>query len=340
MEHRYVWPDADPGRAQLACHGGTIVCDTDAGTDVDDYLALAYLVNAAPDRLKLVSTAYGPVETRAKAVATLFRAMDVDIPVVVGRRELLTPGRPIWLTGREHYLVDEAICTSGDDLIDAYLQHQDFTLLAIGPLTNVAHLIKNPDFVQRCARMVIMGGTLHRQILGWEHNFHADPISTKIVLESDIPKVLIPIELTAPVPMTDEYFQLFGAGTSECAKLLWSWISSWRETTSWNVTYPDRVEVVPVTAPFLGNVHWHDPIAAAYITHPDMFKTETMRARIDDKGGLVLGAGNAIEVCTDMDVRQVIETIASAMCSDAQGTPGHPVAANLSSLPSRTAIVR
>jgi purine nucleosidase len=289
----------------------SIICDTDAGSDVDDYLALAYLVNAAPGRLKLVSTTYGPVKTRAKAVATLFKAMDVDIRVVCGVKELMTPEWPIWLTGREDYLVDQDIPISDDDLVDAYLHYDNFTLLTIGPLTNVAHLIGNPAFAQRCSRIVIMGGTLHRQILRREHNFHADPVATKTVVESDIPKVLIPIELTAPVPMAEEYHRLFSESTSDYARLLWSWMSNWRQTTSWHVAYPDRVEIVPVTAPFAGNVHWHDPIAGAYITDPDMFKTETMRAHIDEEGGLVLGVGKPIEVCTDMDVRRVIDTIAS-----------------------------
>ena len=87
----------------------SIVCDTDAGSDVDDYLALAYLVSAAPSELKLVSTAYGPVVTRAQAVATLLRTMAANIPIVPGRRELLTPGRPVWMTGREDYLVDHTL---------------------------------------------------------------------------------------------------------------------------------------------------------------------------------------------------------------------------------------
>jgi purine nucleosidase len=172
----------------------SVICDTDAGSDVDDYLALAYLANAAPDELKLVSTAYGPVDTRAKAVGTLFRAMGVDIPVVAGRRELMTPECPIWLTGRESYLVDQTVSVSNEDILDAYLQHDSFTLLAIAPLTNVAHLIRHPEFVRRCERIVIMGGTLHGDILGVEHNFHADPVATKIVVESEIPKILVPIE--------------------------------------------------------------------------------------------------------------------------------------------------
>lgn len=292
-----------------------IICDTDAGSDVDDYLALSYLVNAVPERFKLVSTTYGPVDVRAKAVATLFQSMRADIQVVPGVRKLMTPEAPIWLTGEEDYLVDQTAPVSDEDMLDAYLKYDSFTLLAIGPLTNIAYLIQNPEFVKRCSRIVIMGGTIHRQILQQEHNFHADSVATKIVLESEIPKVLIPLELTAPVPMTEEYYQMFSKGTTDYGKLLWSWVSNWRKVTntSWNVTYPDgRTEIVPITPPFYDNVHWHDPIAAAFITNPELFKVETMRAHIDDEGGLVFGHGAELQICTDMDMH-AIELIASTI---------------------------
>ena len=46
--------------------------------------------------------------------------MGVDIPVVAGRRELMTPERPIWLSGRESYLVDQTVPVSNEDILDAY----------------------------------------------------------------------------------------------------------------------------------------------------------------------------------------------------------------------------
>ena len=284
-----------------------VVCDTDVGSDADDYLALAYLANST--RLDLVSTSYGPVATRAQAVGTLFQAMNVDVPVVAGVRQLMTPGKPIWLTGQEDYLVDQTIPVD-DDMLDAYLRLDGFTLLAIGPLTNVAHLLRHAGFVERCERIVIMGGTTHRQIIDCEHNFHADPVATRAVMESSVPKVLIPLELTAPITMTDEHYGMFRDADASYAKLLYAWVAKWRSTIAWTVTYPDRVELVNHVPPFYGNIHWHDPIAAAFITHPELFTAETVRARVDDDGGLVLGSGPPIQLCTDMDER-VIDVIAA-----------------------------
>jgi inosine-uridine nucleoside N-ribohydrolase len=42
-----------------------------------------------------------------------------------------------------------------------------------------------------------------------EHNFECDPVATKIVMDSAIPKVLIPVDLTLEFPMTDEFQALF-----------------------------------------------------------------------------------------------------------------------------------
>lgn len=282
----------------------TIICDTDAGSDVDDYLALAYLANAAPERFKLVSTTYGPVDLRARAVSTLFQSMDVNIPVVAGVKELMTPGKPIWLTGEEDYLVDQNAHVDDTDIIDAYLQYDNFVLLAIGPLTNVATLIQHPEFVKRCSRIVMMGGTIHGKILPVEHNFQCDPVATKIVIDSLIPKVLIPLELTAPMPMTEEHQLLFSKSTSEYGKLLWQWIANWRKVTNtfWTVTWPDRKEKTSFAPPFYDSVHWHDPIAAAYIFHPELFATDEAHVTVTSEGGLKFGkGGNAVTVCVGVE---------------------------------------
>jgi inosine-uridine nucleoside N-ribohydrolase len=112
--------------------------------------------------------------------------------------------------------------------------------------------------------------------------------------------------------MTDEHYGMFRDADLEYAKLLHSWVAKWRTTAEWSVTYADRVEMVKHVPPFYGNVHWHDPIAAAFINHPELFTIETVRAYVDDEGGLVLGSGPLIEVCTDMD-RHVIDVITAAI---------------------------
>ena len=276
-----------------------IICDTDAGSDVDDFLALAYLISVAPKRLKMVSTTYGPVETRARAITTLFMGMGVKVPVISGVRHLLTTDKPIWLTGGEKYLVREDLKVSDAEMLESYLKYDNFTVLAIGPLTNIATLLQDSRFRKQCSKIVIMGGSLNpgELIPEIEHNFKCDPVATKIVLESKVPKVIVPVDLTLQFPMTEEYQTLFKESQKEYIKLLSAWMVNWRNIT--NAFDP----------PFRDSVHWHDPITAAYIFHPELFRTEDMQITVDEYGGLKTGQGTTITVCTHMDA-QVIDILA------------------------------
>jgi inosine-uridine nucleoside N-ribohydrolase len=301
--------------ANIARNDEPIICDTDAGSDVDDYLALAYLVNAAQNRFKLVSTTFGPVDLRAQAVSTLFQKMGAEIPVIPGVKKLMTPGKPIWLTGEESYLVDAQAPVKDNDMLESYLRYESFTLLAIGPLTNVATLIQHERFMQRCSQIVIMGGTITGEVLPLEHNFHCDPVATRAVIESPIPKIIIPLELTAPLPMIERHQEAFRKGRAEYVQLLSKWVDNWRKITknTWTVQWPDRVERTPFVPPFYDSVHWHDAIAAAYIFHPDLFLTEDRRIRVSEDGGITLHEqGSAVKLCASVDP-QITDIIAETI---------------------------
>ena len=280
---------------------GPILIDTDACTDVDDFLAIAFLIKAMPDSIKLISTTYGPVELRAKSVRTLLNSMNHFVPVIEGSKSLLTDNKDVWLAGNEDFLYDESLNDDTSDLLESYLKYDDFTVLALGPLTNIALLLKSPVFVQRCKRIVIMGGTISPDgiIPDIEHNFKCDPVATKLVMESSVPKVLIPVDLTLQFPMSDEHQDMFKRTSSSYGKLLACWISIWRSTS------------VNFEGPFHDSVHWHDPIAAAYLTHPELFSVEKMSFTVDDNGALSPGSHEAL-VCTRMNPKIIdilIDTI-------------------------------
>ncbi|CAJ0945795.1 unnamed protein product, partial [Mesorhabditis belari] len=86
-------------------------------------------------------------------------------------------------------------------LIKIFREHPDATLVAIGPLTNVALAMKlDPEFKQRPKRVVIMGGNylgignVHSNSSA-EWNFHGDPEAAHIVLsEMEAPITLVPWE--------------------------------------------------------------------------------------------------------------------------------------------------
>jgi inosine-uridine nucleoside N-ribohydrolase len=149
--------------------------DTDIGDDPDDAVALAVAARHAAVELVGVSTVYGDVAARARDARDLLAALDVDVPVHAG------PPPPDALAA-----------------VDA--------LLAIGPLTNVAHLLA--EAVPLPHQFVAMGGALgevhHRgTVHRVEHNFGCDPTAARAVVAECEQLVLVPLDVTARCTMSD-----------------------------------------------------------------------------------------------------------------------------------------
>ncbi|GMR60472.1 hypothetical protein PMAYCL1PPCAC_30667, partial [Pristionchus mayeri] len=86
-------------------------------------------------------------------------------------------------------------------LIRLAKEHSDVTVVAIGPLTNLALAIKlDEEFKTRPARLVIMGGNYYgmgnvNSHTSAEFNFHGDPEAASIVLsEMECPITIVPWE--------------------------------------------------------------------------------------------------------------------------------------------------
>ena len=77
-----------------------------------------------------------------------------------------------------------------DFLIRTFMNENNVSLVAIGPLTNVAQaLLKEPELKKRIPEILIMGGAAFcgNQSPVAEFNIAADPEAAKIVMESGIP---------------------------------------------------------------------------------------------------------------------------------------------------------
>ena len=82
---------------------------------------------------------------------------------------------------------------------------REITILAVGPLTNIALAIRRePRFAAAVKRMVIMGGAIAslpngggNQTPKAEFNFWVDPEAAKIVLRAGIPITLSPLNVAA-----------------------------------------------------------------------------------------------------------------------------------------------
>ena len=82
---------------------------------------------------------------------------------------------------------------------------KDLTIVALGPLTNIARALAQDERAMRgIGSLVIMGGAVRvagNTSPGAEFNFFADPHAAEIVLKAGLPTTLVPLDVTEKVRM-------------------------------------------------------------------------------------------------------------------------------------------
>lgn len=173
-----------------------IILDTDVGTDVDDVFAIALAAKSPELKVEAVTTVYGDVRLRARIARKLLGLLGrEDIPVAAGIGQPLTPGKQVYWGSweGEGFLTaeDEALPLdprSGVDLILDLLRtaREPITLVAIGPLTNIAAVLQREPGLAMCIREIIcMAGTIVPGEEEW--NVQCDPEAALIVFQSGVP---------------------------------------------------------------------------------------------------------------------------------------------------------
>src|SRR5439155_9401982 len=87
----------------------------------------------------------------------------------------------------------------------------ELTIIALGPLTNVARLLKDhPEAAKKLKRIVLMGGSIAVGYEGKdepepEWNIEADVPAAKAVFASGVPLTIIPLDATATVKLEKKH---------------------------------------------------------------------------------------------------------------------------------------
>jgi purine nucleosidase len=247
-----------------------ILLDTDIGSDIDDALALAYLIKQPKCKLLGVTTVSGEPHLRASIVDSILQQTGhSDISVHVGAeapllRDQNQPRAPHYdvISARSKEFPHKAFAptlTAIDFLRQTIREHPgQITLLAIGPLTNIALLFKvDPEIPSLLKRLVIMGGqhtawtNAYKSVAEW--NILCDPHAAAIVFASDVKLTAVGLEVTTRCRLDSD----------QCRKSL---------------EMPGVPTVLmPMAAHWLGHqkyVTFHDPLAAALIFEPEFCKLE------------------------------------------------------------------
>ena len=204
-----------------------VLIDTDPG--VDDAVAI-FLALASPEIEVVGITAVAGNVPLAKTALNARRLLDLldrhDIPVATGCADPLSEaivedsvvhghdglGDLEW--DEPSVVLDER---HGVDLIADLALEAPLTVVAIGPLTNLAVLLeRRPDAVAAIDHLVIMGGaSFHGNVTpAAEFNIWADPEAARRVFDAPWRITIMPLDLTHQAFLVDEDLEYFaGLGT-------------------------------------------------------------------------------------------------------------------------------
>ena len=152
------------------------------GLDIDDDLAILFALGSPELEVRGITITYGNTSVgRAlkDARQLLSRAGRGDMPLRKGAGWLSRNiDRP---TQASRFIVDE-VRQSDRDLV----------IVTLGPLTNLAAALRAaPDIADRIKGHLVLGGRLQNN--RFEFNFTAHPEAVGVVLNTPIPRVVIPI---------------------------------------------------------------------------------------------------------------------------------------------------
>lgn len=270
-----------------------IILDTDLamgtpGSDVDDGFALALAVADPGLRLDLVTAVGGntDVNTATRLSTELLGVLGrPDVPVVPGVAgpldpALRRPGRgPAASPGpyAAAEIVERVMAAPGD-----------LTIVAIGPLTNVAlALLLEPRVATAVREIVVMGGVFLEQTnvsaMPGEYNFWCDPDAAQVVLDSGAPLRLVGLDVTRRVRLTRADAARLAEG-GEFGELAAEHTESW-------ISFQRRVK--PGEEIEHDSCALHDPLAVAVVTRPDLVTWRDAHVAVETVGRVTRGVAVA-----------------------------------------------
>lgn len=266
----------------------TALIDTDIGDDVDDAFALALALRLPGLRLRGVTTVAGPVHERAQLARLLLEAAGCgDVPVAAGSATMRggQPG-PAKLSHRP-LLADAPPAPGGAsaaELIVACARSaRPLTIIALGPLTNIAAALDRDPELARRARLVAMAGTLGLPYPDW--NLRCDPAAARRVLASGIPTTLVGMHVTMRAKMhPGQLHQLFSSA-DPLHQVLARCVLAWR-------TWKRRLPIL------------HDALTVAVAADPTLAQLEPRRVRVGWRGFSLASPSDdgGVLVCRDADI--------------------------------------
>ncbi len=289
-----------------------VIIDCDPG--IDDAMAIMNAVNSENIEVKLISTVSGnlTIEETVRNALKLTEIFNVDIPVAEGAREPIKR-QPIYaglaqgtkgMGGYQFKTVkrEPFILKSPDAIHYALCQNmaRNTTILCMGPMTNIANLLlKYPESREMISKIVFMGGSKDENgstVPYREFNVAYDPEAMQIVFDSNIPLIMVPMELGHIAYFTPEE-QLKIKRANKVGEIFYKMF------TKYNDFHVGKLGAAV-----------HDSCSALFLTNPEIFTLEPAFLKIeyhknnDNEYGYIKCDFNANKtnamVCVDVEIEK------------------------------------
>jgi len=267
-----------------------IILDSDPG--VDDALAILLALRSPELKVEAITPVAGnvPLElTLPNALRLVEIAGRTDVPVAAGAttplvRRLVTAK---YVHGENGLGGVEfpppkirPVAETATELIRRIVRNNpgEITIVAVGPLTNVATALRaDPALAGMLRSIVLMGGSLSGGNItpSAEFNFYVDPEAARIVFDAGVPLTMVGLDVTRKVLLREEHIQVLEAGKSPASQAAGRIM---RRTIERMRTGKD-VTVVAM----------HDPLTVANLIDPGILTLRDYYVEVETSGELTAG---------------------------------------------------
>ena len=293
-----------------------IILDCDPG--IDDAMALIYLASCPSVKIRAICTIMGnaSLDTCTNNALFLKEKFRLATSVHRGSSHCINGAEPHRFPYRVHGRngLGDAIpiktrlrCDSlPADIAMSRLALQSpkkITILALGQLTNLAvAMLPQKEFSKSLNEIIFMGGSLNLpgNVTTWaEANIYGDPEAADIVLRSGVPVTMIGLDVTMKTLISESFLKDLTLRLGDLGRFL-------KQINDFYASYY-------VQADHGYGFPMHDPLAALFLTNPELFVRKKGQLSVvkngKERGRTLFKVDNNGHhtVCVDVDVQKALD---------------------------------
>lgn len=264
-----------------------LIIDTDPG--IDDAIAIFMAFQTPEVEVLGLTTIFGNATTEVSTRNALLLceiAGRENVPVAEGSSEPLKGGTPRvadFVHGKDGLgntflpppKAEKIEKSASEFLVEKVSEYPgEVSVLALGPLTNVALAIKrDSSFASKVKKIVVLGGSffaLGNVNPAAEANIHGDPEAADVVFTSGANVVVVGLNITTQVKYTDADLLELKESKGKYAPFLSDICKFYRD--------------FHVKSDLLYGIYLHDPISFLAVVRPDLFTYKKGVVRVETQG--------------------------------------------------------